>query len=59
MTKKFIKCFTDEEKQELIKRGFDFLYEQNHVFYFKNSKNTNFSDVPVLKNVSFTNTLNF
>lgn len=63
--KKYIQCFSKEKAKELDSVGFEFLYEQNGVFYFvdnpdlskkiKFSNNNNFCDSEVV----FTRHLNF
>lgn len=59
--KKYIKCFSSEEKDILVERGFVFLFEQNDVFYFENKNNTtsNFSADDLVEKIRFTNSLNF
>lgn len=60
MSKKYIKCFSKEDCDKLISQGFDFMYEQNEVYYLENTKQvtTNFSEDNNL-NVKFTNSVNF
>lgn len=55
---KYIKCFSKEKADELVSIGYQFLYEQNEVWYFNNneklslpinfSKSENFSDSDVV-----------
>jgi hypothetical protein len=57
---KYIKCFTLEDKDKLINLGFNYMYEQNNVYYFENNikVSTNFSTENNM-DVFLTNVLNF
>lgn len=67
MSNKYIKCFSQDKADELSYLGFEYLYEQNGIFYFKNddskskkmkfSKNNseNFSE----NDIVYSKTLNF
>lgn len=35
---KYIKCFSQDKANELNKIGFEFLYEQNGIWFFSNSQ---------------------
>lgn len=52
---KFIKCFSQDDYEVLMKSGCEFVFESNGVYLFKAPKNIeiNFSDVEV----QFTDTI--
>jgi len=58
---KYIKCFSDEDITKLQQLGFVYLFSRNGVHWFENNEklNANFSESPALKDVKFTNTVNF
>lgn len=39
----FIKCFSEEDYEKILKLGHKFLYEQNNVYWFSINTNANFT----------------
>jgi len=61
LEEKYIKCFSEEKKEQLVKSGYEFLYEQHEVYYFKNNKKieAKFSNQEILKDTKPSLTINF
>jgi hypothetical protein len=55
---KYIKCFSEEKKNQLIQFGVEFLYEQHGVYYFKKPE-VRFSNQDILKDTKTSLTVNF
>ena len=57
---KYIKCFSQEQSEELKKLGYIFLHESNGVFWFENNEkiSQNFSENRILDKVKFSQWIN-
>lgn len=53
----YIKCFDSEKSKELEENGFEFLYEQNGVYYHKNNDSliAKFNKTDILSHIKFSN----
>lgn len=58
---KYIKAFSQEKSNQLSIAGYEFLYEQNGVYYHKKLEQTEakFSNDDLFKNTKFSLTINF
>jgi hypothetical protein len=58
---KYIKCFSQEKSQKLNNVGYQFLYEQNGVYYHQNNENltVKFSNTDILEDTKYSFTVNF
>jgi hypothetical protein len=58
---KYIKAFSQDKSEQLITAGYEFLFEQHGVYYFKNNSKLkeNFSNQEILKDTKPSLTVNF